>query len=240
MTAPIAVFLRYLLLPAAAGLIVGGYFLRWQFAAKLAPAEAIYPKIRSEAPPLWVRGGWGARIREYPALVLSPATILVLFGADIGGALGLFTAPPIWEIAIAGGVLLLAASSHRIRLLREIPWSILALFLGLFIVVQASVEGGVIQAAEGLFPLPGPGSVPLSILAITGSSLVGSQVVSNVPWVALQIPILTGLGYTGGNILAWLALAGASTLAGNVSLLGAASNLIVAERADRSGVRLSL
>ncbi|EQD48263.1 citrate transporter, partial [mine drainage metagenome] len=57
---------------------------------------------------------------------------------------------------------------------------------------------------------------------------------------ALQIPILTGLGYTGGNILAWLALAGASTLAGNVSLLGAASNLIVAERADRSGVRLSL
>ncbi|MHB1434844.1 MAG: ArsB/NhaD family transporter [Thermoplasmata archaeon] len=240
MAAPIAVFLRYLLIPTAVGLLVGGYFLRWQFGSKLAPAEATYPQIRAEAPPLWVRGGWGARIGEFPALVLFPATVLVLFGADIGGALGLFTAPPIWEIAIAGGVLLLALSSHRIRLLREIPWSILALFVGLFLVVQASVEGGVIAAMEGLFPLPGPGSAPVSILAITATSLVGSQVVSNVPWVALQIPILSGLGYTGSDLLAWLALAGASTLAGNVSLLGAASNLIVAERAERSGVRISL
>ncbi len=240
MTAPIAVFLRYLLLPTAAGLLIGGYFLRWEFASKLAPAEARYPQLRAEAPPLWIREGWRGRIRAYPALLLFPATVLVLFGADIGGALGLFTAPPIWEIAIAGGLLLLAVSSHRTRLLREMPWPILALFVGLFLVVQAAVEGGVIASVEGLFPLPGPGSAPLSILAITATSLVGSQVVSNVPWVALQLPILSGLGYTGSNVLAWLALAGASTLAGNVTLLGAASNLIVAERADRSGVRISL
>ena len=125
-------------------------------------------------------------------------------------------------------------------LTEDLPWSILALFVGLFLVVQASVEGGVIAAVEGLFPLPGPGSAPVSILALTATSLVGSQVVSNVPWVALQIPLLSGLGYSGSNVLAWLALAGASTLAGNVSLLGAASNLIVAERAERSGVRISL
>ncbi|MHB1932303.1 MAG: ArsB/NhaD family transporter [Thermoplasmata archaeon] len=240
LTAPIAVFLRYLLLPTAAGLLVGGYYLKWQFGSKLAPAEATYPQIRAETPNLWLPGRWGARIRDYPSLMLFPATVLVLFGADIGGALGLFTAPPIWEIATGGGVAVLLLSAHRLRLLREIPWSILALFVGLFLVVQASVEGGVIAAVEGLFPLPGPGSAPVSILALTATSLVGSQVVSNVPWVALQIPLLSGLGYSGSNVLAWLALAGASTLAGNVSLLGAASNLIVAERAERSGVRISL
>jgi len=238
--APIALFLRYLLLPTALGLLVGGYYLRWRFRLSLEPAQAAYASLHARPPSLWIRAGWGCRLREYPSLLLFPIVLGVLIGTDIVAALGIFPAPPIWVVAIVGGLLLLAISSHRRRLLAEVPWSILALFAGLFLVVQAAVEGGVISALEGILRLPGPGAPIASLLAITGTSLVGSQLVSNVPWVALQIPILQGLGYTGATVIPWMALAAASTLAGNVTLLGAASNLIIVERAEKMGVRISL
>lgn len=64
--------------------------------------------------------------------------------------------------------------------------------------------------------------------------------VSNVPWVALQIPVLSGLGYGPGTPIIWMALAAGSTLAGNVTLLGAASNLILVESAEKLGVHIRL
>jgi Na+/H+ antiporter NhaD/arsenite permease-like protein len=70
--------------------------------------------------------------------------------------------------------------------------------------------------------------------------LGGSQVVSNVPWVALQIPVLKALGYGGGIPVVWIALAAGSTLAGNISLLGAVSNLILVDTAEKMHVRISL
>ena len=71
-------------------------------------------------------------------------------------------------------------------------------------------------------------------------SLLDPQLVSNVPFVAIEIPLLHGLGYGAGATTMWLALAGASTLAGNINLLGAASNLILVERAESLGVRVRL
>ena len=97
-----------------------------------------------------------------------------------------------------------------------------------------------VPALEAVLPIPGPGHPVPALLTIAGTSLAGPQVVSNVPWVALQIPLLTQLGYGGGTPIPWLALAGASTLAGNVTLLGAASNLIVVELAERQGVTIRL
>jgi len=72
------------------------------------------------------------------------------------------------------------------------------------------------------------------------AALGGSQLVSNVPWVALQIPVLNGLGYSGGTPVVWMALAAGSTLAGNVTLLGAVSNLIVVDSAEKLGVKIRL
>jgi Na+/H+ antiporter NhaD/arsenite permease-like protein len=62
-----------------------------------------------------------------------------------------------------------------------------------------------------------------------------SNVVSNVPAVLVLRPFVAGLG---DSQHAWLVVAMASTLAGNLTLVGSVANLIVAQRARRYGVRI--
>jgi Na+/H+ antiporter NhaD/arsenite permease-like protein len=59
-----------------------------------------------------------------------------------------------------------------------------------------------------------------------------SQVFSNVPLVKLYIEVMKGLGFNGSHQYAWLALAAGSTVAGNLTVLGAASNVIIIEAAE--------
>jgi len=63
-----------------------------------------------------------------------------------------------------------------------------------------------------------------------------SQLVSNVPLVALYLPLLQHAGVSEAGLLA---LAAGSTLAGNLLILGAASNVIIVEAADRRGTHVS-
>jgi Na+/H+ antiporter NhaD/arsenite permease-like protein len=55
---------------------------------------------------------------------------------------------------------------------------------------------------------------------------------SNVPYVKLAINYMKGIGYTGGDEREWITLAMSSTIAGNLTLTGAASNIIVLERLE--------
>ena len=71
---------------------------------------------------------------------------------------------------------------------------------------------------------------------LTAVSVVLSNLVSNVPAVMLFRPVVPTLGEPH---TAWLTLAMATTLAGNLTLLGSVANLIVAEIAKRRGVHLS-
>jgi len=60
--------------------------------------------------------------------------------------------------------------------------------------------------------------------------------VSNVPAVLVLKPFLANLA---DPQRAWLVVAMASTLAGNFTLVGSVANLIVAQRAQGAGVRIS-
>jgi len=80
-----------------------------------------------------------------------------------------------------------------------------------------------------------PGTIA-GIPAIFGTSVIVSQLVSNVPFVALFYPVIAGAGLPTAQILA---LAAGSTLAGTLTVLGAASNVIVIQNAERQGVDLS-
>jgi Na+/H+ antiporter NhaD/arsenite permease-like protein len=237
---PVTTFVRYLALPTALNLLLGGWYLRYVYGGSMPPADAEYARTRAEAPPLFPEGGWGARLRQNPVLWAFPGTMIVLVTLDVTAALRHGPVVPIWEVALAGAVVLLLVSSRRGPALARLNWSILLLFAGLFVVVQGAVEGGVIGALAGLVPIPGPGHPTGALLAVVGTSLGGSQVVSNVPWVALQIPVLKALGYGGGIPVVWIALAAGSTLAGNISLLGAVSNLILVDTAEKMHVRISL
>jgi Na+/H+ antiporter NhaD/arsenite permease-like protein len=140
-------------------------------------------------------------------------------------------APPAKVAIVAGALLLLTRRLKPERIYREVDWSLLLLFAGLFIVV-AGLEKAVLSpdvlASAGQFRLD---RVP--VLSAVAAFL--SNLVSNVPAVLVLKPFVQQLA---DQRTAWLTLAMASTLAGNFTILGSVANLIVVERARRSGVEI--
>jgi Na+/H+ antiporter NhaD/arsenite permease-like protein len=65
---------------------------------------------------------------------------------------------------------------------------------------------------------------------IMGVSIMLSQLLSNVPLVALYLPVLT---QAGASTAGMMALAAGSTIAGNLTILGAASNVIIIQNAEK-------
>lgn len=246
MQAPISTFLRYLLLPILASLLLGGLLLRRMFRSQFqAVADGKGRPVLNGVPlALFPRGGWLSRIRRYPSLVIFPATLVSLVVFEVLGSIGVGPKVPIYMVAAAGATILLLVQPAREQLMARLDWSTLLLFVGLFVVMAGEVNAGVVAVISRGFPVVRPGgggSVGAAqIGSILLSSALGSQLFSNVPWVALSLPTLQALGYNAGTPVAWIALAAGSTLAGNVTLLGAVSNLIIANQAERGGVRIRL
>jgi Na+/H+ antiporter NhaD/arsenite permease-like protein len=240
LTDPVQTFLRYLLLPTVLGVAFGAWYVRRVFRAQFRGVEWPSEPEGERTVRLIPRGIPRATWRRHPVLVVFPATMGVLVGVSLLAPFDPSLDVPTWAIALAGALLVLLLSSDRGLVARRVNGSILVLFAGLFLVVGGAVDSGVIGALDILLPLPGPTHAATGLGTIVASSVLGSQIVSNVPWVAFQIPIYASRGYGAATPVAWAALAGASTLAGNVTLLGAASNLIVVELAEKEGVHLRL
>jgi Na+/H+ antiporter NhaD/arsenite permease-like protein len=241
---PIVTFLRYLLLPILVCLVLGGLLLRHWLGPQMRRSSGEAPAPRIDPVPFLPRGDWTRRIRAYPVLVIFPVTMASLLVIDLGNAFALLPSVPIDVVVAAGAALLLLVQPARQQIVARVDWSTMLLFVGLFIVMGGEVSAGVVGSLTKFFPVPAAGAggsaSPSALGSILLSSAIGSQVFSNVPWVAISIPTLRGLGYTGGASVAWVALAAGSTLAGNLTLLGAASNLIIANQAERGGVRIHL
>jgi Na+/H+ antiporter NhaD/arsenite permease-like protein len=113
----------------------------------------------------------------------------------------------------------------------KIDWSILLFFAGLFVVVHAFVESGAPAAFFAEFPLEG-GSDLAGTLRLSAIFLVGSNVVSNVPFILV---VRDSMGTLADPRIGWEILAMASTFAGNLTLLGSVANIIVAEAGREVG-----
>lgn len=163
-------------------------------------------------------------------LLLSGLAVLALFlGLLIVGV------SPQWAAISCAALLLVLASNRPRRALQQVDWTLLLLFSGLFIVMRG------LEATSWLDRLvswAGPwlsAAGILGLIALVGLTVVVSNLVSNVPAVLLLAPILVraGAGSEG-----WLTVAMASTLAGNLTIIGSAANLIVLEIAAQRGVHI--
>lgn len=128
-----------------------------------------------------------------------------------------------------GGFALLALLSREdpSPVLREVDWSVLLFFAGLFVVVRGFALTGVADRAwEEVPPVDLGTAAGRGILA--GALALGSNVVSNVPIVLVAAPKIAALG---SDDRGWLLAAMATTFAGNLTLLGSVANIIVAEGA---------
>lgn len=132
----------------------------------------------------------------------------------------------------AAAVLLITRRLKPARVFQELDWSLLVFFSGLFVVTGAIETTGfsdnVFAFAE---PLARSGLATFTVVAVLLSNLV-----SNVPAVMLFRPLVPNFP---DAQQVWLALAMATTLAGNLTLLGSVANLIVAELARERGVNLT-
>ena len=134
--------------------------------------------------------------------------------------------------ALAAALLLVTRRTAPEGVFQEIDWGLLVFFIGLFVVTGALEASGLSgQLLQLLHPYANGGPLPLSAV-----SVVLSNVVSNVPAVMLLRPVVPTLNDPAS---AWLTIAMATTLAGNLTLIGSVANLIVAEIARRRGVELS-
>jgi len=182
--------------------------------------------LRTLEPPPPARGGFARASRA--ALVV----LLVLVALRIA-LVAVPDAPEVrlTVVALVPAALILIASRERFQVLRGVDWATLAFFAALFIVVEAVDSAGV--TSEVVSRLGARVDDTPTILAV---SAVLSQFVSNVPLVALYLPALAEVG---ADTSAYMALAAGSTLAGNLTLIGAASNVIVVDVAERRfGVRI--
>jgi Na+/H+ antiporter NhaD/arsenite permease-like protein len=146
--------------------------------------------------------------------------------------LGFFLVAPVAKPAIvAAALLLLTPGIKPYRIYREIDWSLLILFSGLFIVVAGA---GKILLTPTL--LAHVADLPLDrvpVLALISAGL--SNLISNVPAVLVLRPFVAPLPHLETS---WLTLAAASTLAGNFTILGSVANLIVVAKAAERRVTI--
>jgi len=145
-----------------------------------------------------------------------------------------FSGMPLELVALGAAAALLLGRTKPGRVYREIDWSLLVMFTGLFIVVHAFQVHVVRQ-----WDIDGWGWLlqrPVDLLSLVSAGL--SNLVSNVPAVLLMEPVSQAMPEASQET-AWLALAMSSTFAGNLTVLGSVANLIVVENAQREGITVS-
>ena len=160
----------------------------------------------------------------------SLAIILVLAAVNIVSSLAGMMMPltlPLIAICAAAPVLLF--SPRRFSVLRSIDWPTLVFFAAMFVLMESVWQSGFFQAFVS-------GGAISSLPVILATSVIISQFISNVPFVALFQPMIMQAGGTTAQLMA---LAAGSTLAGNLTILGAASNVIIIQNAEKSGATLT-
>ena len=178
-----------------------------------------------------------ALLRKCLAVIFLTITFFVLHGS-----LGLESA----TVALSGAGLLLLLTATRdegaiVKVLSKIEWPAIFFFGGLFILVGALVETGVIRmlAAEAIKATGG--NVEATAILILWMSAFASAFIDNIPFVATLIPLIQDMGQMGLSNLdpMWWSLAIGACLGGNGTLIGASANVVVASMSAQRGRPIS-
>src|ERR671910_2945278 len=166
---------------------------------------------------------------------------LVIVAFFLHGALHLEAA----TIALFGAAALMLYSGVNVEeVLRDVEWPTLLFFVGLFVLVGGlEVTGFVGSIAEALTGVGEGGSVTTAIVVIWGSGLA-SGIVDNIPFTATMIPVIQDLAEAENLSEAqtrtlWWSLALGADFGGNLTLIGASANVVVAGMSERAGQRIS-
>lgn len=178
-------------------------------------------------------------IRDPRLLVKSLAVMtLVLAGFVTHSLTGI---EPAVVALLGAGLLVLLARLEPRRMFGDVEWETLLFFAGLFVMVGALVNLGVIDAVgQAARSLVGDDYFAASTAFLYGSAVL-SGVVDNIPYVATLAPVTADLVHSGGPDAQplWWALALGADLGGNATAVGASANVVVLGMARRNGHPIS-
>jgi len=216
---PFVTFALYLFIPSLISLGVACILLRFYFRTDFSTRVLEHDTIL-----------YGNNKKRFVPVKCSLAIILILSTANIivslsGGKLLV----PLPFIALCAAVPVVLLGPDRVKLLKNIDWFTLVFFVAMFVLMESVWQTGFFQSFvdENMVT-----SVPKILL----TSAVTSQFISNVPFVALFQPMIMEAG---GSTSSLMALAAGSTIAGNLTVLGAASNVIIIQNAEKQGETLT-
>ncbi|MBI2979828.1 MAG: anion transporter [Chloroflexi bacterium] len=217
---PFVTFLRFLLLPTLLNLFLAYWLLRL-FYRKHFNSQ---PLNHSPEPIVDRKLATLARL----SLILLAALVVVKIATVL---LGLAIDFRLTYIALIAALPIILFIPKRPGILVRMDWHTLVFFAAMFVLMQSVWDTGVFQSV-----ISGTHLNIVSTGMILTVSFLLSQLISNVPLVALYLPVLTQLGASTREMMA---LAAGSTIAGNLSILGAASNVIIIQCADKRNCALT-
>jgi Na+/H+ antiporter NhaD/arsenite permease-like protein len=175
-----------------------------------------------------------AAIRDRPLMFRSLAVLLLTLVAFLfHSVLGLEAA----TIALLGAtVLMIVGPLDPHEALRDIEWNTLFFFVGLFMLIEAVVHVGIVGGIADAIASAAGGDLTIATMAILWFSAIASAIVDNIPYTATAIPIVQQLAQAGLTAEPmWWALALGACLGGNLTIVGASANIVVANLAARDG-----
>jgi Na+/H+ antiporter NhaD/arsenite permease-like protein len=218
---PFVTFLRYLLLPTLLNLFLAYMLLRLFYKKHFHDKPLIYSREVIKDHKLAVLSKTSLILLAILVLI-KIATVLLSFELNFSlSYIALFAALPV-----------IFFIPKRPSMLKRIDWYTLIFFASMFVLMQSVWDSEIFQSTieAAHFNLASTGVIFMI-------SVLLSQLLSNVPLVALYLPVLMQIGVSTKGIMA---LAAGSTIAGNLTIIGAASNVIIIQNAEkRSGATLT-
>ena len=124
------------------------------------------------------------------------------------------------------------------ELLEKVEWNTIFFFVGLFIIIGGlEASGGIKLMAEWLLRVTNGSQEATSMVILWGSGII-SGIIDNIPYTATMSPMLVEIQKTMGADYAyplWWALSLGACLGGNMTIIGAAANVIVSENSAKEG-----
>lgn len=218
-------FLLFLLPISVTGMLVIVYFVKWYYPLVITP---LFPEKEKKIKPDFAVVEKETSYNYHSMRFSVPIFILVIILFFLSRPLNL----SIPLIALIGASLILLLGRIKpSKVIRQVDWVLLLFFASLFIVVHAVEKAGLMEQLLNHVKLTENGA---GLAGIHLVSLLLSQIVSNVPFTVVMLPMMKAAD----SEVLWLALASASTLAGNATIIGAMANLIVIETAESKGVKI--
>lgn len=152
---------------------------------------------------------------------------------------------PAYVFAVAGAAFLLLFENPK-EIYKDVEWLTIFFFVGLFIIIGGfEANGGIKFLADQLIVLT-HGSLNMATMIILWASGLLSGIIDNIPYTATMAPLISELinpanpnAITGHVHALWWALSLGACLGGNLTIIGAAANVLVSETAASHGHKIS-